>query len=327
MKAAWYERVGLAREVLQLGEMPDPVPGPGEVRVRLQWSGVNPSDVKTRGGLRSRELPFARIIPHSDGAGVIDAVGSGVDASRIGERVWTWNAAWGRPFGTAAQSVCLPQAQAVHLPDAVSGEAGACLGIPALTAMHAVCMDGGVAGKTVLVQGGAGAVGHYVVQIASRMGAARVIATASTAHKAQLALDAGADAVIRYKDEPVVERVRQLAPGGLDRVIELDLAGNAAVDFEVLKPGGELIVYGSAASPLSLPFYPLLSKNLSLRFFMVYHLESVDRQRATAALQRLLARGELAHNIAQRLPLDDIALAHEQVEQARWAGNVVLALP
>ena len=325
MKAAWYERVGGAREVLIYADLPDPVPGAGELRVRLQWSGVNPSDVKSRAGVRSKLMPFASVIPHSDGAGVVDAVGEGVDAARIGQRVWLWNAAWGRACGTAAQYVCLPQAQAVPLPEAASGEAGACMGIPGLTAMHAVLTDGGVTGKTVLVQGGAGAVGHYAVQMASRLGAARVIATVSTPHKAELARAAGADEVVLYKSEPVLERVRELTGGrGVDRVIEMDLAGNAAVDLEVLRTGGELVVYGSAASPLSLPFFPLISKNLGLRFFIVYNLESADRERATAVLQRMLERGELIHNIAQRLPLSEIAQGHELVEQGALAGNLVL---
>lgn len=327
MKAAWYEQVGPARAVLQLGEMPDPAPGPGEVRVRLQWSGVNPSDVKSRAGARSKTLAFARIVPHSDGAGVIDAVGEGVNASRIGERVWTWNAAWARPFGTAAQCVCLPQAQAVHLPDATSGEAGACLGIPALTALHAVLVNGGVAGKTVLVQGGAGAVGHYAVQFASHLGARRVIATVSTPRKAELALAAGADEVILYKSESVAERVRQLTGGaGVDRVIEMDLAGNAAVDLEALGQDGELVVYGSAASPMALPFFPLISKNVGLKFFIVYNLAPADRERAQGVLQRMLSRGELVHNIAERLPLAEIARGHELVEQGQLAGNLVLAV-
>ena len=181
MKAAFYESLGPAREVLQVGELPDPYPAEGEVRVRVQWSGVNPSDVKSRMGLRSKVMPFPRIIPHSDGMGVIDAVGEGVSSSRVGERVWLWNAAWGRAHGTACELVCLPQQQAVPLPDNVSDEVGACLGIPALTAMHAVSMDGGVTGKTVLVAGGAGAVGHYAVQMAGLMGAARVITTLSSA--------------------------------------------------------------------------------------------------------------------------------------------------
>lgn len=325
MHAVFYERVGAAHEVLQHAELPDPQPAAGEVRVRVQWSGVNPSDVKSRGGLRTRVMPFARVIPHSDGMGVIDAVGSGVSAARIGQRVWLWNAAWGRPFGTAAELICLPERQAVPLPDGVSGEAGACMGIPGLTAMHAVLMDGGVAGKTVLVAGGAGAVGHYAVQLASRLGAARVISTVSGEAKAALAREAGADAVINYKTEPVAERVRELTGGrGVDRVIELDLAANAAMDLELLRTGGELVTYGSSPQPLNLPFPVLLAKNIRLLFFMVYHLEDADRARAQGALTRMLARGELRHNIARRLPLAEIVQAHQLVEQGAAVGNVVL---
>lgn len=323
MKAWSYEKTGPAADVLRLTELPTPEPGPGEVRVRIEWSGVNPSDVKSRGGLRP--MPFPRVIPHSDGSGTIDAIGAGVDAARVGQRVWLWNAAWGRPHGTAAECCCLPAAQAVPLPDGVPGEVGACMGIPGLTAMHAVLMDGGVAGRRVLVAGGAGAVGHYVVQLASRFGAAQVISTVSSAEKARLALDAGADHVIDYKTEPVVERVRELTGGrGVDRVIELDLAVNGRLDLDLLRPGGELVVYGSSPRPLDLPFAVLLSKNLQLKFFMVYHLEAADRARATDALQRLLARGELQHNIAERRPLAEIVQAHEAVEGGRLVGNLVL---
>ena len=328
MKAAFYERLGPAREVLQLSDLPEPQPQPGEVRVRVQWSGVNPSDVKSRRGLRSPVMPFARVIPHSDGSGVIEAVGEGVSRSRIGQRVWLWNAAWGRPHGTACEQVCLSAEQAVELPDAVSGEAGACLGIPALTALHAVMMDGGVAGKTVMVAGGAGAVGHYAAQMAARLGAARVITTVSTDEKAALAQAAGADHIIRYRDEPVRDRVNEITGGrGVDRLIELDIAANAALDLDVLAVGGECVVYGSGAPEVALPFYPLIVKNLQLKCFMVYHLSPGDRQRATAQLQRLLAAGTLQHNIALRLDLEDIVRAHEVVEQAAVAGNVVVRIP
>lgn len=325
MKAAFYEAVGPAKEVLRIADIPEPQPAPGEVRVRVHWSGVNPSDVKTRAGLRSKTLPFPRIVPHSDGSGVIDAVGEGVDRSRIGERVWVWNAAWGRAHGTACEALCLPQQQAVCLPDNVSGEAGACLGIPALTALHAVLMDGGVAGKTVLVAGGAGAVGHYAVQMASQLGAARVISTVSTPQKAAIAREAGADDVVNYKTEPLVQRMAELTQGqGVDRIIELDMAANATANLDMLKPNGECVVYGSGASPMSVPFYPLIVKNLQLKFFMVYHLTPADRARATSTLTRLLERGALQHLIDQRLPLEQIAAAHERVESGQAVGNVVL---
>lgn len=325
MKSAFYDRLGPAHEVLRVEEIPDPQPAAGEVRVRIAWSGVNPSDVKSRLGLRSGTMPFRRVIPHSDGMGVIDAVGEGVETSRIGQRVWTWNAAWGRPHGTACDYVCLPQEQAVLLPDGVDGEVGACLGIPALTALHAVLMDGGVAGKTVLVAGGAGAVGHYAVQMASLLGAARVITSVSTPEKAELARAAGADDIVMYKTEPLVERVAALTKGrGVDRIIEVDLGANGQADLDMLRAGGECVAYGSSASALQLPFYPLIAKNLQLKCFIVYNLSAADRERAVTTLTRMLAHGRLQHNIAARLPLGEIATAHEMVERGTAVGNVVL---
>ena len=201
MQIVFYERTGPAEDVLVIGDLPTPVPGPGEVRVKVTWSGVNPSDVKSRAGTRAKTLPFPRIIPHSDGSGVIDQVGAGINPVRIGERVWVWNAAWMRPFGTAAQYVVLPSNQAVPLPSNVDLAVGACLGIPALTAYHAVTVGDGVDGKTVLVAGGSGAVGHYAVQMAKIKGARRVIATVSSAEKAALAREAGADVVLNYKTD------------------------------------------------------------------------------------------------------------------------------
>ena len=327
MKAAYYQQQGSAREVLKLGHWPEPSPGPGEVRVRLLWSGVNPSDVKSRKGLRGGGMPFPTVIPHSDGMGLIDQVGAGVAASRVGERVWLWNAGWGRPHGTACQWICLPQAQAVLLPEAVDDEAGACLGIPALTALHAVLMDGGVTGQTVLVAGGAGAVGHYAVQMAVQLGAARVIASVSTPAKAELARAAGADEVVMYKSEPLAERVAELTAGqGVDRIIEVDMGANAQADVQMLKPGGQCVAYGSSVTPMQLPFFPLISRNLQLKFFIVYNLAQADRELAHNVLQRMLERGVLQHNIAARLNLDDIVQAHEQVEQGSLSGNLVLQI-
>lgn len=331
MQVAFYERTGPAAEVLQLADWPDPQPGPGEVRVRLRWSGINPSDVKSRAGLRSSAMPFARVVPHSDGMGVVDAVGAGVPTARIGQRVWVWNAAWGRPSGTAAQATVLPQAQAVPLPDNVADEVGACLGIPALTALHAVLMPasggGSVAGQRVLVTGGAGAVGHYAVQMARLLGAAQVISTTSTPEKAAIARTAGADATVDYRQGDAAAQVLAATGGhGIDRVIDLDIAANAALALEVLRPGGDWVVYGSGASPFSLPFFPLIAKNLNLRCFIVYHLAAADRQRAEATLDALLRRGVLQHAIAARLPLAQIVAAHQQVEQGQAIGNVLLQL-
>jgi NADPH2:quinone reductase len=327
MQAAFYERTGPAAQVLTLASLPDPSPGLGEVRVRVRWSGVNPSDVKNRAGLRSSVLPFPRIVPHSDGMGVIDAVGAGVAASRVGERVWIWNAAWQRPFGTAAQYVVLPEPQAVTLPEGVPDEAGACLGVPALTALHAVLANGGVDGRSVLVAGGAGAVGHYAIQFARLLGARQVLATVSNPAKAALASAAGAS-VIDYRRDNVAERVLEATQGrGVDRVIEVDIAANGALDAEVVRSGGDWMVYGSGQGQFTLPFFPLISKNQNLHFFIVYNLAPEDRRRAETVLAGLLERGELTHNIAERLPLAEIAKAHELVEKGELMGNVVLSIP
>lgn len=328
MRAAVYERTGPAREVLAVCDMPVPDPGPGEVRVRLTTSGINPSDVKTRGGTRAKVLPFPRIIPHSDGAGTVDAVGEGVERARIGERVWTWNAAWGRPFGTAAEFVVLPAEQAVPLPGNVDFAAAACLGIPALTAHHAVTMDGGVQGKSVLVAGGAGAVGHYAIQIARLRGASQVIATVSSADKARLAREAGAHQTIDYRTENVAERVAALTGGaGIERIIEMDFSANVQLDFAVARANGDVVIYGSNVPEVPVPFVQAILKNLQLRFFIVYHLTPADRAREIAELGVLLAEERLRHNVAERYPLERIVEAHERVESGKVLGNVVLDIP
>jgi len=328
MRAAFYERTGPGRDVLQVAEIATPEPGTGEVRVRLATSGVNPSDVKSRAGLRSKELPFPRVVPHSDGAGVIDRVGEGVAAARLGERVWVWNAAWKRAFGTAAQFVVLPAGQAVALPPGVPFDAGACLGIPALTALHAVRMDGGVAGKSVLVTGGAGAVGHYAVQMAKLAGARQVLATASSDEKAMLALQAGADQVIDYRHEDVAAHVLRLTGGqGVERVIEVDFAANVNASLASLRPEGDIVVYGSGKPEIPVPFFLSILKSVRLRFFIVYNLNAADRAAAIDRLTLWLREGRLQHVVAARLPLDAIAQAHELVEGGRAAGNVVLQIP
>src|SRR5262245_15059481 len=208
MRAAYYEKNGPARDVLAVAEVDTPQPGPGEVRVKLKVSGVNPSDVKSREG-RTRKIAFPRVIPHSDGAGEIEMVGDGVPARRLGERVWIWNAQWKRPFGTCAEYVVLPAAMAVPLPAHISFDAGACLGIPAMTACHAVAVAAVGKGSTVLVTGGAGGVGHYAIQFAKALGAT-VLTTVSSEAKAKIAHEAGADHVIDYKRDNVGERVMAL---------------------------------------------------------------------------------------------------------------------
>lgn len=324
MKAVWYDRNGPAAEVLTYGDLPTPSPGPGEVLVRLATSGVNPSDWKTRLG-RTRPKVFPRIVPHSDGAGRIEAVGEGVDRARIGERVWIWNGQWKRPFGTAAEYIALPSAQAVRLPENTGFDAGACLGIPALTALHAVLTDGSITGQRVLVTGGAGSVGHYAIQFARLLGAAQILTTVSGEEKAAHALAAGADATINYRQEDVPERIVALTGGhGVDRVVEVDISGNARLLPSILAPGGICVAYGANEAAATLEFGPAILKGIAVRFFIVYELTEAQRRTAIDALTPWLERGLVRHAIAARLPLADCVRAHEAVEQGRHIGNVVL---
>ena len=324
MRAAWYERQGPAAEVLTVGEMDAPELGEGEVLVRLRASGVNPSDVKMRAGGRG-PMAFPRIVPHSDGAGVIEAVGSGVDAARVGERVWAWNAGWKRAMGTCAQYVALPAAQAVRLPETTSFEAGACLGIPASTACHGVFADGPVEGRWVLVTGGAGAVGHYAVQLA-KWGGAHVIATVSGEEKAVHAAEAGADHIVNYRTEDVAEAVLDVTSGtGVDRLVEVEFGGNLDVTRRVMAESGTVAAYGSMAVPTpALPFYELMFRNLTLRLFLVYILPADARRTVIDTLTRALEAEALQHRIAASYPLEQAATAHETVEAGRVIGNVVV---
>lgn len=325
MRAAYYEKNGTTREVLKLGEVDTPRPGPGEVRVRLATSGVNPSDVKARIG-STRKIAFPRVIPHSDGAGEIDLVGDGVPAARVGERVWVWNAQWLRPFGTCAEYVTLPAAQAVRLPVNTSFEAGACFGIPAMTAYHAVAVSGAAPGMTCLVAGGAGAVGNYAVQFA-KMAGATVIATVSSPEKAELARRAGADHTIDYKREPVGERINALTgKTGVDAIIELDIAANAKLIPDVLRPRGKVVVYGTGVPESAVPLFYCLRNAITLQFIYVYELDAAERAAALAAIERAAGAGTLISTIGLTLPLDDIVAAHEAVERGRVLGNVVIKI-
>jgi len=325
MRAAFYEKMGPAREVLQVADLPDPLPQSGEVRVRIHASGVNPSDVKMRVGTGSAANPFPRIIPHSDGAGIIDMVGAGVPQARIGERVWVWNARWNRPFGTAAEFVTLPAIQAVPLPDGTDFAAGACFGIPALTAWQAVETDGGVArGDWVLVNGGAGAVGHYAVQMAHAKGA-RVIATVSSAAKAAHAKAAGAEFVIDRRQEDVAARIKHITEDkGVARAIEVDFSGNIAWLPDVMADYGLIAIYGSSQREAMVGFGPSILRNIGYRFFIVYNQPAAMRARAVAALSDMLRGNQLQHSIAASYALTDIAAAHEAVEGGTVMGNVVV---
>jgi len=325
MRAAYYERNGAARDVLRVGDIETPQPRAGEVRVKLFTSGVNPSDVKSRAGV-TRKIAFPRVIPHSDGAGEIEAVGEGVSSARLGERVWVWNGQWRRPFGTAAEAITLPAEQAVLLPKNVSMEAGACLGIPAYTGYEGVLLTGASEGATVLVAGGAGAVGHYAIQFAKKR-EATVLTTVSSPAKADLARQAGADHVIDYRRESVGERVMAITgKRGVNAVIEVDLAANARLLPEVLAPNGVVAIYGSGAPEASIPFQFLLQSNVALKFFLVYLMEPQERARATAEITRLLERGELTHNVARTFALDEIVAAHEAVESGTAVGNVAIRI-
>ena len=323
MRAAFYEAMGPARDVLRVDTLADPVPGPGEVRVRLHASGVNPSDVKSRAG---RPLIGPRIVPHSDGAGVIDEVGPGVPKERLGERVWIWNGQWKRPFGTAAELIALPQHQAVPLPDNTSFEEGACLGIPALTALRALTTDGPVLGQIVLVTGGAGAVGAYAIQFARLLGAAKVLTTVSSAKKADIARGLGADHVVNYRTENVAERIREFTHGaGADRIVEVDAAFNSKSVPSLIARDGLYVVYGSGRAEVPFEFAPMITIGAAARFFIVYELAPDVRLKTVGALNAYLSAGMLKHSVAKSFSLDDIVRAHEAVESGKAIGNVVIS--
>jgi NADPH:quinone reductase len=324
VKAVYYESNGTARDVLRVGDVETPRPGAGEVRVKLAASGVNPSDVKSRQGT-TRKISYPRVIPHSDGAGVIDEAGAGVSKSRVGERVWVWNGQWKRPFGTAAEHIVLPAAQAVPLPGKTSFEAGACLGIPAMTAAHAVTLADVANGMTVFVSGGAGAVSQYVIQFAKAKGA-KIITTISSAEKAKAAQDAGSDHTIDYRRENVSERVMDITgKRGVDAMIEMDLTANAKLIPGILRPKGSVIIYGTGPDA-SLPAAFCLVNSIRLQFFLVYELDAGERDRILATINDALAAGQLLNRIAQpTYALADTAAAHEAVERGT-IGNVVVRM-
>lgn len=304
--------------------MATPEPGPGEVRVRVHWSGVNRSDVKRRAGTDGRSPEFPRVVPHMDGSGVIDRVGDGVDAARVGTRVWLHRAAWQRPLGTAAEYTVVPAARALPLPDGCELRTGASLGVPAMTAHQAVFGSGPVAGRTVLVTGGAGAVGFYAIQLA-RWAGARVLATASGGPKSEAALRAGAEAVIDYRREDVVQRVLALTGGaGVEHAVEVDFGANLPVLQRVLRPHGSIATYSSVGQPNpALPFYALLARNLRLQFIAVYDQPQAMQDRAAADIARWLSAGGMQLPPFHEYTLDDVACAHEAVE-AGVHGKVVL---
>ena len=322
MHATWYEKNGPAAEVMIAGDLPDVAPAAGEVRVRLHTSAVNPSDVKARGG--SRPIRWPKLIPNSDGAGVIDAVGVGVNR-RVGERVWVFNGQWDRAFGTSAEFITLPAALAVPLPDQVSFEQGACLGIPVMTAHRALFADGPIHGKTVLVTGGAGVVGHYAIQLAKWAGA-RVVTTVSSDAKAAHARAAGADVTINYRNEDVAARIKS-ETGGVDRIVEVDFGKNLPVSAQVLNDGGVIACYASSSVPRpEYPYPELLWRNPVVRQVFVYTMPDAAKAQAHADIARWLQAAKPQFAIAQRFALAEVVQAHQAVERGEKIGHVILTV-
>jgi NADPH2:quinone reductase len=324
MKAAWYEHQGPARDVLVVGEMDAPMPGEGEVRIRIEASGINPGDVKKRQDAFGVGMPFPRIVPHSDGAGTVDAAGAGVPDSWIGQRVWCYGAQTYRPFGTAAEYTVVPLGQAVRLPAAASMEQGACLGIPGITAYRAVQIAGDLAGKTVLVQGGAGAVGACAVQLAHRAGA-RVIATCRAKRSVDIAAGNGADHVL-LMDDALVRSVRAIAPDGVDHIVEVAFGENIGLDLELLAVGGSIAAYATHAATPQIPFWELLFKNVSIHLVGSDDVPADIKVDAAHALNRAIDNGWTGLRISERFALDDIATAHQRMERGALDGRIVLGV-
>jgi NADPH:quinone reductase len=326
MLAAWYDRQGPAAEVLQVGELPTPEPGPGEVRVRISLSGINPGDTKKRRGWQGSPMSFPRIIPHSDGAGVIDAVGDGVDSDRIGQRVWTYGAQSYRPFGTAAQMTCVPDGQAVQLADEVSDEVGACLGIPGITAHRAVFSDGPVAGKTVLVHGVLGAVSSLAAQLA-HWGGATVIGTVVRSTDLDDVDTSVVSHSVALDDNDPSAAIREHARDGVDRIVEVGFSDNADLDAAVVANDAVIAAYASRADRPELPFWPMLFANVTLRLLGGDDFSAEAKQQAGIDLTAAVRAGVLTIPIAPPHPLAEIAAAHDHVDNGPRNGRVLVAIP
>lgn len=324
MKAAWYEKQGAARDVLVVGEMNDPHPRAGEVRIRIAFSGVNPGDVKKREDAFGVGMPYPRVIPHSDGSGTVDAVGDDISREWIGRRVWCYGAQSYRPFGTAAQYTVVPLKQVVQLPEGVSLERGACLGIPGITAHRAVHVGGPIEGKTVLVQGGAGAVGAFAVQLAHRAGA-RVIATCRAESDKEIASRAGADEVLLTGGN-LVERIRALASDEVHHIVEVAFGANIKTDTEVLAQGGSIATYATNTPMPETPVWQLVFVNARLFFVGSDDVPEDAKLAATRDINKALEAEWQGFDIAETVPLDQIARAHELVEHPARPGRVVLAV-
>lgn len=325
MKAVWYERTGPAAGVLTYGEMPTPVAGPGEVRIRLEASGVNPADVGRRGG-GYRPMDYPRVIPNSDGAGIVDQVGDAVTRFKIGDRVWLFNGQRnGRAFGTAAEYIALAERLVTPLPEQLSFAEGATLGIPAMTAWCCLFGDGPIVGKTVLVTGGAGAVGHYAVQLA-KWGGAKAIATVSSALKGEQARQAGADLVINYREEDVVAKALAFTgQRGVDRVVDVDFGGNLATTLKLMAVNSAIAVYATNGNRTPVvPMRELMEKCIALRPLVLFALPPQLLAAAQADISKWLAAGDRLHTIAAQFPLSETAQAHTAVEKGDKLGTVIV---
>jgi NADPH:quinone reductase-like Zn-dependent oxidoreductase len=325
MRAAWFEKFGDAADALQLGELDTPSAGPGEVLVRLHTSGVNPSDVKKRAGSVPNLLDDGLVIPNSDGAGIIEAVGEGVEPSRIGERVWVYQAQFARRYGTAAEYVAIDSSRAAVLADNVGFDVGACLGIPAMTAHRSVFADGDVNGQTIVITGAAGRVGYYAVQWASQAGAT-VIATASNVEDATACRDAGAAHVVNHRSDSFADDILAANGGArVDRAIDLEFGANLATWIAVLRTSGTIATYGSVAVPEpTLPFFQLMYMDMNIHFIIVYAMPEAAKQQAIADIHNALADDALRHRIAAAFPLQEIAAANELIEKGAVRGAVIL---
>jgi NADPH2:quinone reductase len=329
MRAVYYEKKGPAAKVLALGEVPDPQPGPGEVRVKLKVSGINPTDTKLRGGWDGAlEMPFPRVIPHQDGAGVIDRVGAGVPQARVGERVWVYEAQRGRAFGTCAEYVSIPAEHAVPLPEGASFETGACLGIAGMTAHRCLFGDGGIQGQTVLVAGGAGAVGQAAIQLA-KWGGARVVASVSRAEQEKVAREAGADLVINRRSEDPAGRIKAFTrDAGVDRVVEVAFEANLDLNRAVLKANGVIGTYSSGPpdSAPRIPFTAIMRQGITVHFILVYVMPREAHQLAARDLNAALEAGRYRPHVARVFRLEETAAAHEAQESGATVGKLLVSL-
>ncbi|MDX8050837.1 NADPH:quinone reductase [Lentzea sp. BCCO 10_0798] len=324
MFASWYDRQGAATEVLRVGELPDPEPGPGEVRVEVRLSGVNPGDTKKRRGWLGSSMPFPRVVPHSDAAGVVDAVGEGVDAGRVGRRVWVYGAQSYRAFGTAARYVVVPEHLAVPLPDHVPDELAASLGIPGITAHRTVFADGPVDGRTVLVQGVLGGVGSLAAQLA-RWGGATVLGTVTKTSDLDLVDPAVVTHAVALDNPGAAEEIRASAPDGVQRIVEVSLSDNADLDVAVIANDGIIAAYGTRADRTELPFWPLLFANVTVRLFGSDDFPAAAKRAAARDLTSAAAVGALRVQVGELFPLTEIAAAHDRVD-AGGRGRVLVTV-